>query len=151
MYVSIKISKSSALSISVLLIFEIQLINAALFLKANYLSYASSFGSVRVIVPSTTMYDLLKSHKSDWCFKSYFFVNIVWSSRLIMNFYPFLVINLGTLSDVVSNRFVIVWYSIFILCLKQFWIINNLVSFFWWYVNFCSIFFSFFFTFCFTY
>ena len=66
LYTSIAISKSSALSISVLLIFEVQLINAALFLKANYLSYTSSFGSVTVIVPSTTMYDLLKSHKSDF-------------------------------------------------------------------------------------
>ena len=33
--------KSSALSINVLLIFEMQLTNGALFLKANFLSYAS--------------------------------------------------------------------------------------------------------------
>ena len=48
--------KSSALSISVLLIFEMKEINGALFLKANFLSYASSlFGSVIVIVPLTTV------------------------------------------------------------------------------------------------
>ena len=34
-------SKSSALSMSLLLIFEMRLINGALFLKANSLSYAS--------------------------------------------------------------------------------------------------------------
>ena len=44
-------SKSSALSVSVLLIFEMQLINGALFLKANFLSYASLFGFVTVIFP----------------------------------------------------------------------------------------------------
>ena len=36
-------SKSSAPSVSVLLIFEMQLINGALSLKANILSYASLF------------------------------------------------------------------------------------------------------------
>ena len=44
-------SKSSALSISILLIFEMQLINGALFLKANFLSYVASFGFATVIVP----------------------------------------------------------------------------------------------------
>ena len=39
-------SKSSALSMSVLLIFEMQLINRTLFLKANFLSYALFLGSV---------------------------------------------------------------------------------------------------------
>ena len=39
-------SKSSALSISVLLIFEMQLINGGLFLKANSFSYAVTFVSV---------------------------------------------------------------------------------------------------------
>ena len=41
---------------SVLLIFEIQPINGVLFLKANVLSYASSFGSATEIVPLTTIY-----------------------------------------------------------------------------------------------
>ena len=48
-------SKSSALSISVLLIFEMQLINGALFLKANFLSYASLSPAI-VIFPLTTIY-----------------------------------------------------------------------------------------------
>ena len=48
--------KSSALSISVLLIFEMQLINGALFLKANFLSYALLFIIVTIIVPLTTVY-----------------------------------------------------------------------------------------------
>ena len=52
-------SKSSALSISVLLIFEMQLVNGGLFLKANFLSCASLFGSATVIFHSTTMYALL--------------------------------------------------------------------------------------------
>ena len=37
-------SKSSAVSISVLLMLETQLINGALFLKSNFLSYAPLFG-----------------------------------------------------------------------------------------------------------
>ena len=36
--------KSSALSISLLLIYEMELVNGALFLSANFLSYASLFG-----------------------------------------------------------------------------------------------------------
>ena len=47
--------KSSALSISVSLIFKMQLINGALFLKANFLSYALLFGSVTVIIPFITI------------------------------------------------------------------------------------------------
>ena len=56
-------SKISALSISVLLIFEMQETNSALFLKANVLSYASLFGSVTVIFPFATTYASLKLHK----------------------------------------------------------------------------------------
>ena len=50
---------------SVLLIFEMQETNAALFSKANLLSYASLCGSVTVIVPLTTIHASLKSHRSD--------------------------------------------------------------------------------------
>ena len=50
-------SKSSALSMSVLLIFEMQLVNGALFLKPNFLSYASLSEFVTVIFPLTTIYD----------------------------------------------------------------------------------------------
>ena len=39
--------------------------NGALFLKGNFFSYASLFGSATVIVPLTKMYPLLESHKSD--------------------------------------------------------------------------------------
>ena len=53
---------------SVLLIFEIQDINGALFLKANFLSYALLSGFVTIIVPLTTIYALLKSHRSDFSF-----------------------------------------------------------------------------------
>ena len=49
-------SKSSALSMSVSLIFVMQLLNGQLSLKANFLSYASLFGSVTVIIPLTTIY-----------------------------------------------------------------------------------------------
>ena len=49
---------------SVLLIFEMQERNGALFLKANFLSYALLSGFVTVIVPFTTIYASLKSHKS---------------------------------------------------------------------------------------
>ena len=58
-------SKSSALSISVLLIFEMQLINGALFLKVNFLSYASLFHLKTVIIPFTTIYVSRSSHRSD--------------------------------------------------------------------------------------
>ena len=49
-------SKSPALPMYVLLIFERQLIHSELFLKANFLSYASLFVSVTVIVPFTTIF-----------------------------------------------------------------------------------------------
>ena len=51
--------KSSALSTSALLIFVMQEINDALFLKANFLSYALLSGSVTVLVPSTAIYTSL--------------------------------------------------------------------------------------------
>ena len=50
---------------SVLLIFEMQKINGALFLKANFLSYALLSEFVKSMVPFTTIYGSLKSHKSD--------------------------------------------------------------------------------------
>ena len=50
---------------SVLLIFKMQETNGALFLKANFLSYALLSGFVTVIVPFTTIYASLKSHKSN--------------------------------------------------------------------------------------
>ena len=50
------ISKSSATSIKKLLIFAMQLVNGALFLSANFLSYALLFGFVTVIFPLTTIY-----------------------------------------------------------------------------------------------
>ena len=59
MYIGITISTSSALSMSVLLIFETQEINRALFLKANFLSYALLFGSAALTVPLTTTYTSL--------------------------------------------------------------------------------------------
>ena len=49
-------SKSSALAVNVLLIFEMQLINGALFFKAIFLLYASLSGFVTAIVPVTTIY-----------------------------------------------------------------------------------------------
>ena len=49
-------SKSSVLSMNVLLIFEMQETNGALFLKANFLPYALLFGFVTVIFPFTTIY-----------------------------------------------------------------------------------------------
>ena len=52
-------SKLSALSISVLLIFEMQIINGALFFKANFSSYSLLFGSATVIVSLTTIYESL--------------------------------------------------------------------------------------------
>ena len=44
-------SKSSVLSMNVLLIFEIQPINGALLSKANFLSYALLFGLLTLIAP----------------------------------------------------------------------------------------------------
>ena len=49
-------SKSSALPVSVLLIFKMQLVNGALLLKANFLSYTLLFGPLTVIIPLTTIY-----------------------------------------------------------------------------------------------
>ena len=57
------------MSINTLLIFDIQLVNGALFLNAKNLhlrSIKSPFATfVRVIYPFTTIYATLKSHKSD--------------------------------------------------------------------------------------
>ena len=47
------------------LIFEMQLINVAIFLNATALFLFALSGLVTVIVPFTTIYALLKSHKSD--------------------------------------------------------------------------------------
>ena len=49
-------SKSSALSISVVLIFKMLLVNGALFLKANFLSYASLSGFTTIIFHLITIY-----------------------------------------------------------------------------------------------
>ena len=50
---------------SVLLIYEMQKTKGALFLKANFLSCALLSEFVIAIVPFTTIYALLKSHRSD--------------------------------------------------------------------------------------
>ena len=65
MYIGITTSKSSVLPMDVLLIFEMQETNSALFLKANFLSCTLLSGFVKVIVPFTTIYASLKSHRSD--------------------------------------------------------------------------------------
>ena len=49
-------SKSSALSMNVLLTFEMHVRNGALFLSVIFLSYALLFGFVTVIFPLTTIY-----------------------------------------------------------------------------------------------
>ena len=46
------------------LIFEMQLINGALFLNVTALFVFALFGLTTVIVPLTTIYASLKSHKS---------------------------------------------------------------------------------------
>ena len=56
LYIGITMPKSSALSISALLIFEMQETNGTLLFKVNYLSYELLSGSVTVIVPFTTIY-----------------------------------------------------------------------------------------------
>ena len=56
LYIGITLSNSSALSISVLLIFVIQLVNGELLLKANFLSYVLPFGLSTVKIPLTTIY-----------------------------------------------------------------------------------------------
>ena len=82
------------------------------------------FVFVRVIVPFTTIYASLKSHRSDVSIDVLSLICLVglylssaqpdwsWTSAY------FLVINLGTLSGVVS-KFVIFWYSIFYMVSKQ--------------------------------
>ena len=50
---------------SLLLNFEMQETNAALFLKAHFLSYALLFGFATLIFPLTTIYASLKSRESD--------------------------------------------------------------------------------------
>ena len=49
-------SKSSALSMSALLIFEMEEKNGILLFNVNYLPYESFSGSATVIVPFTTIY-----------------------------------------------------------------------------------------------
>ena len=56
LYIGIATAKSSALSISVLLIFKIQETNGALFLKANFLSHALLSGFATLTIPFTAIY-----------------------------------------------------------------------------------------------
>ena len=108
---------------SILLIFKMQEINDALFLKAFFLSYALLSGFVTVIVPFTTTYANI-----DLILALMFYILFVYSVCIYLQHYPtdhellsiFLVINLGTSSGVVPNTFVIFCYSIFI------WYENNL-------------------------
>ena len=65
MYIGITTFKSSALSICTPLIFEIQLINGALFLNDTALFLFALFGLVTLIVPFIPIYASPKSHKSD--------------------------------------------------------------------------------------
>ena len=58
-------SSYSALSMNVLLTLKMQLVKDALFLKDNFSSYALLSESLTVIVPLTTIYVSLQSHKSD--------------------------------------------------------------------------------------
>ena len=98
LYLGFAESMSIAFSMSALLIFQMQLISSALFLNAKGLFFLLLLlVPVIVIVPLTTIYTLLKS---DWSWASIYF----------------LVINLGKSSDVVPNKFVIFWYSIFTRC-----------------------------------
>ena len=52
-----------------------QLVNGALFLKANFLSYTSLFKFVTVIFPLTAIYASLKSHRSDLNIN---ILNLIW-------------------------------------------------------------------------
>ena len=58
-------SSYSALSMNVLLTLKMQLVKDALFLKDNFSSYALLSESLTVIVPLTTIYVSLQSHKSE--------------------------------------------------------------------------------------
>ena len=61
MYRGITTSKSSALSMSALLILKMQETNGVLFIKANFLSYIIPLGFITTIFPFTTIYASLKS------------------------------------------------------------------------------------------
>ena len=116
LYIGITTSTFSTLSINIILIFETQEINGALFLKANFPSITWLVFAVLVAV--TISSSIIRSNKISyskhsfnnsnfscnnnicitvityiwsyhWCFKSYLHVNITWPSRLIINFYPF--------------------------------------------------------------
>ena len=52
------------MSVCTPLVFEMQLINGALFLNATILFRFALFGSVKVIVPLTTIYASEKPHRS---------------------------------------------------------------------------------------
>ena len=79
----IAMSKSSAFSTILSLIFEIHEINGALFLSVNLLSkLALLFGSVTVMFPFTQTYASEQSHKSD-------LRSDLSTSRLTLNFNPF--------------------------------------------------------------
>ena len=56
LHVGVTMSKSFALSMSELLIFEMEEVNEVLFLKANFFLQFATFGSATVIVFLTTIY-----------------------------------------------------------------------------------------------
>ena len=97
----------------VLLIFEMQEINGALFSKANFLSYALLSWFVTAIVPLTTISASLISHRSYLnigVLNLIRFLGLYISSALPDSSWTslhFLVINLGTLSDAVSSKLVV--------------------------------------------
>ena len=134
-----------------------QLIIGALFLNSKGLFFLLLLlFPVTVIVPLTTIYALLKLHRSDLsidvlnltCLLGLYLSSVVpdWSWTSI----DFLVINLGTLSDVVHSKFAIFLVFHFYMVSKQCQVINNLQPFFWWYVDFLPFVF-FFYTLCFAY
>ena len=159
MYIGITKSRSSALSINTLLIFDMQLVNGALFLNAKnlflMLIIPLSFAFVRVIYLLSQQWTHQNSQINlilVLMFESYLFVwfiSIISTTWLIITFYQFFSNKSRYFIIVVPSRFVIFWYSVFIWCLKQSQVINNLPCFFWWYVDFLFFVF-FFFTFCFT-
>ena len=131
--IGIRTSKSFALSINTLLIFDIQLVNGVLFLNAENLFLMSiiplPFAFVRVIVPFTRIYVSLKLHRCDLSIDVLHLICLLGlhlSSALLdwswTSIHFSVISNLGTLSDVVPYKFVIFWYSIFI------WYHNNLNS-----------------------
>ena len=124
LHIGITISRSFALSINALLIFDMRDINEALFLKVGFLFLLLlELVPVTLIIPFTTVYASLYSHKSDLkieVLNLIFLLTEYWPLDKSFNLIDLFVTNFGTIEsfsslDILYVPFLKYFYLIFLL------------------------------------